>query len=262
MEKASFWARLGAFVIDITLIMMVILLPYLLDGARGSLFFILGIILLVFALRDSVKGQSLGKFILGIGVRDRSDPRQMPSVLRRFLRNLSLNRITGTNVYRIVERKRSVVLLSILAVLALPFLVSALIPARTPLTAEEFISRMEEAGFTVSDGMQHLIEIDAVESELGNVEAVLRVSTEYFILEFYVFSTEARARMSYGTMRDGAARPGASHTEVSLSNFSRFTQVGGERYIVVSRIDNTVLFAYIHSLDRAWMDDFLRMLGY
>lgn len=267
LEKASLGARFGATMIDLVIILTVFLLPYLLarPPLSTTVFFI--VTFLVFFLKDSVKGQSFGKFIFGIAVRDTTNSSNTPSTARLFIRNVTFfNRITGTGVYRIVERKPSVVLLSFLAIGALLFLIFSLIPPGTALSAEEFISYMEEAGFVVEDNMQRWIEADVVDTEWGSIEAALRVETGQFIMEFYVFSTETRARMAYnGTrhdikhMRTGIA---SSQTEINLSNFSRFTQTGSERYIVISRIENTLIFLYTHVDNRSGMDALLKMLGY
>ena len=44
--------------------------------------------LIVYSFRDMVKGQSIGKRILGIGVRDISDNFTVPPVSRLFLRQI------------------------------------------------------------------------------------------------------------------------------------------------------------------------------
>jgi uncharacterized RDD family membrane protein YckC len=48
----------------------------------------LAIIMIVYVMKDSVRGISPGRFFLGIAVRDSSDPGQCPGILRLTLRNL------------------------------------------------------------------------------------------------------------------------------------------------------------------------------
>ena len=55
-----------------------------------SMFIILSPILIIFFCKDSVRGMSLGRYILGIAVRNRADPNSVPSILRLALRNVIL----------------------------------------------------------------------------------------------------------------------------------------------------------------------------
>jgi len=125
---------------------------------------------------------------------------------------------------------------------------------------------MEDAGFEVEDRMYRVIEADVVDLDFGSIETYLHTENEQFFSEYIVLSTDARARAAYTETRHDAERMRSgsmsSHTEISLLSFSRFTQTANGLYIVISRIENTLVLAYTYSEHRAWMNDFLRTLGY
>lgn len=55
------------------------------------LFFVgMAIFLLIFSFKDAFKGRSIGKWIIGIGVREKGNLNEIPSIPKLFLRNLIL----------------------------------------------------------------------------------------------------------------------------------------------------------------------------
>ena len=97
LKKASVAKRLGAYLIDyfvfsfIMMFMMffLMLIIQMLDNPNIFLTVIFSLVLsFIFCLRDAIKGQSLGKRVLGIAVRDVSDNFEVPSIPRLFLRQL------------------------------------------------------------------------------------------------------------------------------------------------------------------------------
>jgi len=96
-QEASVGRRLGAFLIDHIIFTFVFMFAYsfvffaihddepLWQIAR-IVFWV--IFFLVYGLRDIIKGQSIGKRVFGIGVRDVSDNFTVPSVPRLFLRQI------------------------------------------------------------------------------------------------------------------------------------------------------------------------------
>ena len=98
--KSSRKRRIAAFIIDhfvLTFLMVSIVFlalgPNFMDENNPSkmttvmLFVMIPGFILYFA-KDSLKGISVGKWIMGIMVRDENDPREIPSFGRLFLRNL------------------------------------------------------------------------------------------------------------------------------------------------------------------------------
>ena len=99
-QKASVGSRIVAFLIDhsIFTIMTPFLVMFNILGARslgggGTVSFLLFagtmiLMVLMYGFRDIVKGQSIGKRILGIGVRDCYNNFEVPSASRLFLRQI------------------------------------------------------------------------------------------------------------------------------------------------------------------------------
>ena len=99
-RQASIGRRLGAFLIDhlIFSFVLIFVFAFILFGGRfgnteempiGFFFLIFMIVaFLLYGFRDLIKGQSIGKRVLGIGVRDVSDNFVIPSVSRLFLRQV------------------------------------------------------------------------------------------------------------------------------------------------------------------------------
>jgi len=101
MKKASFDQRLGAFFLDYIIIsfasfsiyIFVFVVPQIIFGlgetnlAIYSIVFMV-LVFLVYAFRDVVGGQSVGKRIVGIGVRSISDNYSAPPASKLFLRQI------------------------------------------------------------------------------------------------------------------------------------------------------------------------------
>jgi len=285
LQRASIWARAFAFWIDIAILGAIAALAtfvlLLLSGSEMRI--LIHTITLVLVplglLKDMIKGQSPGKFILGIAVRDQENPSQIPSAKALFLRNLSLpiwpidalvllftkkrigDKFAGTNVYRLSPKPKLVIRLA--ALLAIPILIALAIQIgvgpRTPISADEFTFRMKEVGFFAVDVT------DQFPPEY-QMETVREVRTTHFVIQFIALSTEAQARGTYQTNRNMLERESrgawSSHSEISLSNFSRFAITFDGIYTVISRIEDTFVFAQTSSANRAELDDLLRILGY
>jgi len=99
-KNASIGRRLGAFLIDhcIFSFIFIFVFSFGLFGVLASgnsneapilfFIFIFAVVFLAYGFRDTIKGQSIGKRVLGIGVRDVSDNFAIPSASRLFLRQI------------------------------------------------------------------------------------------------------------------------------------------------------------------------------
>jgi len=290
-EKAPLGRRIGAAIIDSLVFMLVFVVSLILALTNNSaglwtLLFAILAVFLVLGFASVIKGQSIGKYLFGIGVRKQENPLEIPSFGRQFVRiffgflwlidffllvsgKVKIgDRLAGTDVYRVPRRKIKPVVFGVVVLLIVVgfALVHNAVQPRTPLSAEEFVAFMEEGGLTVQDMMYQWINIDMVDTELGSVETHFGVTHNWFHMEFSVHSTEARARSVYVYARHNvqaiAIGVSSSHSEVSFSNFNRFTQTANEWYIVVSRIGNTILTVQTHAENRSSMDRLLGDLGY
>lgn len=95
-KKASIGRRLGAFLIDHFIFSFIFIFVFAfgllgMQAAEGLIFFYIFLLAAGFCLygfRDIVKGQSIGKRVFGIGVRDILDNFAVPSASRLFLRQI------------------------------------------------------------------------------------------------------------------------------------------------------------------------------
>jgi len=127
LEKATLGFRIGAFLVD-QIILTIVLMRLLFGGIETELsrvfeifpiFMFVGFV--VYGLKDIVKGQSFGKYMFGMAVRDSTYVSEVSSAGRLFLRNIFTfiwpveliilacspsrtklgDRLAHTNVYRI-----------------------------------------------------------------------------------------------------------------------------------------------------------------
>ena len=139
LQKANLGDRIVAHMIDhflLTMVMMGSFAPIIVRNIENVaammpiMVFVMTVIGVgfVYGLKDSVKGQSFGKHILGIAVRDSADPSKTPSIARMFLRNIFSfmwplefivlacsgskigDKLTGANVYRVPQKRKWVLI--------------------------------------------------------------------------------------------------------------------------------------------------------
>jgi len=144
-EKASTGIRFFAFMIDHIIICIILLTPFMLLANSTSnpyntisLYpFLMLAAFFAYALKDIIKGQSLGKYLLGIAVRNRIDPSEKPSTSKLFLRNIFTliwpieflvltfgaqktkigDKIAGTDVYYISKKSKGVIFITVIFVI-------------------------------------------------------------------------------------------------------------------------------------------------
>lgn len=96
---ASRKSRIFAYFIDYSILIFVGLAPLITlimagENENNALMFssIFGwfiLLFLIFGFKDAIKGQSIGKRLIGIAVRNQGNQNEIPSVLKLFLRNLT-----------------------------------------------------------------------------------------------------------------------------------------------------------------------------
>ena len=130
---------------------------------------------------------------------------------------------------------------------------------REVISAEEFVSRMEGAGHTVEDFTSLLGGDDS------GATAAFIADCGAFETEFFVFETEAQAQAIYNQIQrefENMRGNVSSHTEVNVSNYSRFRQTSDGMFKVVSRVENTMVVVVTDSDNQSDVDAVLDLLGY
>ena len=145
--------------------------------------------------------------------------------------------------------------LLIISVLALAFLVAILLESGRPIvSAEEFTSRMEEAGYAVED-KTHLLE---------QVEVYLVADCGVFYVEFMVHETMADARLTFRRLRSDLEQVGdiLAFTWSSSGFNSWYSQITSDRQIGrIIRVRNTIIFVSTTEENAINVADVLEMLG-
>ncbi|MGG3801563.1 RDD family protein [Metabacillus fastidiosus] len=95
---ASRKSRILAFLLDYLILTIIIVLPIIffmmnernMESVLSFSFFAVWLMIgfILYILKDSIKGASIGKWVIGIGIRDEENLERVPSILRLFLRNL------------------------------------------------------------------------------------------------------------------------------------------------------------------------------
>jgi uncharacterized RDD family membrane protein YckC len=92
---ASRKSRVLAYIIDYS-ILVVVSVPLMMlmiiaeeNEANAPIFLLFLVLFLLYALKDTIKGQSIGKWLLGIGVREQDSQTEIPSISKLFFRNVT-----------------------------------------------------------------------------------------------------------------------------------------------------------------------------
>lgn len=156
LKTARIELRIGAYVIDHIIIILVITVPYLIFAFRNaqsdsakilSMFPVqMYVAAVIYFLKDCVNGASIGKRVLGLTVRSTSDVTKVPSISKLVLRNIFTfiwpiellflicsssktkigDKIAHTNVFQ-VDKKINVPAIIIAAILAVSTFVASLL---------------------------------------------------------------------------------------------------------------------------------------
>ena len=130
---------------------------------------------------------------------------------------------------------------------------------KTPLTAADFKSKMEaKSDFKVVDDNQQFA---------GN-DSIVQVYIAYngkFQIEFYEQKTEADAKASFDLNKSNfeAAKDSNAVTTIDeKGNWSKYTQVSGGKFGVVSKIGNTFIYVNVDEQYKDDVNSILQELGY
>lgn len=130
--------------------------------------------------------------------------------------------------------------------------------SKTALTNDQFIEKMEAAGYQIVDASNQFGE--------GDVEAVtLAMMDEKYQIEFYVLPSNDQTVGAFNNNKSSFEQmkgSGASTSEVNLGNYNYYGLSTGEGYYVVSRIDNTMIFINASAEYKDEIKEVLKELGY
>lgn len=132
--------------------------------------------------------------------------------------------------------------------------------SKVPLTAEQFKSTMEEKGYVVTDATAQFSEYDYVKKIF-----VAEAANADYQVEFYELADESYAANFYANNKaifESSKGNVSGETSVNMKNHSKYTLSSNDKYQVVSRIDNTVVFLNVDGSHKEAVKDLLKQLGY
>lgn len=132
---------------------------------------------------------------------------------------------------------------------------------KEPITAGDFKDIMEDKDFEIIDAKENqLTEYDYVK------KAYVALEEDYdYQIEFYKLDEEEDAISFYNTNKkifESYKGSSSAETSVSMGNNSKYTLKTNDEYKVVSRIENTVIYADVDEKYEDEVKEILKEIGY
>lgn len=124
---------------------------------------------------------------------------------------------------------------------------------KKPISAEEFMKITSELGWTTSKVTTSSSVINSYTATKDNND-----------VKFYVTSSELaqknydRTKKEYESLKDSSS----VETTVSVNKYSKYTLTTNEYFMVVTKIDTTVMFAKVPKADKGNINEVFEKLGY
>lgn len=139
------------------------------------------------------------------------------------------------------------------------FLLSGCLIVRRSLTAEEFSSIAERNNLNVVDVYEQFSEYNQITT------ANVAVSDDEWQVEHYTLKTKSDAQsMFHKNMElfEAEKTTGSKDSKIEIGNFIKYTLQTDSLYMVVSRIDNTLLYAKVPIEYKDAVNKVIKDLGY
>lgn len=125
------------------------------------------------------------------------------------------------------------------------------------LTAEEFTKIAEENDLITADvKVSQFSEFETIEN------AIVAVNTEGWQIEFYVLDSKESAKSMYNKNREAFDEETGTTTKIEVGNYTKFSKKSKEKYLVLSRVDNTLLYVDVARDKQKQVDKIIEALGY
>ncbi|MCI8345560.1 MAG: hypothetical protein HFJ42_06375 [Clostridia bacterium] len=128
------------------------------------------------------------------------------------------------------------------------------------ITASEFVSRMQSKRYITQDVKSQFEEYDYIK------EAYVASDRDYsYQIEFYELLDENYATMFYTTNKaifESYKDNNSIETDVDGKNYSKYTLKVNEQYMLLSKIDNTVIYLKVDIKNKDNINKLIKELGY
>ena len=130
---------------------------------------------------------------------------------------------------------------------------------KTALSSSDFKTRMEDKGYTVEDATNQ------ISSDNINQVYIAKNEEEQYQIEFYDLSTSDTAYNFYNNAKinfENSKSGISSDSYVNIGNHSKYSLSTNNKFNVVSRIDNTVIYISVPDSYKSTVKDLLKDIGY
>ena len=131
---------------------------------------------------------------------------------------------------------------------------------KTSITASSFYTTMSQKGYIVQDASSQFSEYNYIK------HAYIAASKDYsYQIEFYELLDDSYATSFYNNNKsifESSKENNSAETSVGLKNYSKYTLSSNGKYMVVSRIDNTVIYVDVDNNYKDTVNAILDELGY
>ena len=131
---------------------------------------------------------------------------------------------------------------------------------KTSITSENFKNIMEEKNYIIKDATSQMSNYDYIK------QVYIAISNDYtFQIEFYEFSDNDYAISFFNNNKqifEDSKSQNSVETSVSTDNNAKYTLTDNDKYKVISRIDNTIIYLNVNKDYKTSVKDILDELGY
>lgn len=131
---------------------------------------------------------------------------------------------------------------------------------KTSITASDFYTIMSQKGYVVQDSSSQFSDYNYVKN------SYIADSKDYsYQIEFYELVDDSYATSFYNNNKsifESLKGNVSAETSVGLKNYSKYTLSSNGKYMVVSRINNTVIYVDVDDSYKDTVNSLLSELGY
>ena len=130
---------------------------------------------------------------------------------------------------------------------------------KTALEPNDFVDLIEQNGFKTTNVKEQFSAYSQIQNAFVAQDTGMR-----YQLEYYQLDTEENAKKFFDGNKDifEKMKNIKSHGEVNLGNYQQFTQDTDTAYSLLSRIDNTVIYANVKIEYKDEVKKIIKKLGY
>lgn len=131
---------------------------------------------------------------------------------------------------------------------------------KNPITAQEFKSVMENKGYIIIDAKKQFDGYNYIQ----DAYIAMNDKGEYQI-EFYKMSDKENATMFYEhnkSVFESSKSSSSAQTNNDMKNYSKYTLQSNDKYMVISRVEDTVVYVKVDSKYKDNIKDILKEIKY